>query len=162
MLKISALLIAAATALNPALAWAQDAALTGPETAGDALNSGDNGWVLICSALVLLLVMPGLAMFYGGQLRAKSMLSVMVQVGAVAAVVSILWVAAGYRLAFGDPTNGWIGTGNMWMLNNTIDLLHGDVAISERTFALEQLAGAALATALMVGAWAERARFGWC
>ena len=94
-------------------------------------------------------------------MRARNFLSVMVQVGAIAAVVSVLWIGAGYRLAFGDPSNGWIGTGNMWMLNNTIDLLRGDTAVSERTFALFQLTFAAITPALMVGAWVERARFGW-
>ena len=161
MLKVTALVLAATTILTPTFAWAQDTAIAGAEMVGDALNSGDNAWVLICSALVLLMIMPGLTLFYGGLVRTKSFLSVMVQVGAVAAVVSVLWILAGYRLAFGDPTNGWIGTGDTWMLNNTVDLLRDDSAISERTFALFQLTFAAITPALMIGAWVDRARFGW-
>jgi Amt family ammonium transporter len=128
---------------------------------GGALDTGDNAWVLVCSALVLLMTLPGLSLFYGGLVRTRNFLSVMVQVGAIAAVVSVLWVIAGYRIAFGDPSNGWIGTGSMWMLNNTIGVLRGDTAVSERTFALFQLTFAAITPGLMVGAWVERARFGW-
>jgi Amt family ammonium transporter len=157
MRNYAGLALAAVTSLVPVTAWAQTAA----ENAGDALNSGDNAWVLVCSALVLLMVMPGLALFYGGLVRTRNFLSVMVQIGSVVAVVSVLWIAAGYRLAFGDPSNGWIGTGNTWMLNNTIDLLRGDSTVSERSFALFQLTFAAITPALMIGAWAERVRFGW-
>ena len=157
MRHLAALALAATASLIPALARSQSAAAA----ASDALNSGDNAWVLVCSALVLLMVMPGLALFYGGLVRTRNFLSVMIQVGAVAAVVSVLWIVAGYRLAFGDPSNGWIGTGDTWMLNHTIDLLRGDSAISERSFALFQLTFAAITPALMIGAWVERARFGW-
>ncbi len=158
MRRIAACAVAAVGGLVPAVALAQaDAA----QVTGGALDTGDNAWVLVCSALVLLMTIPGLSLFYGGLVRTRNFLSVMVQVGAVAAVVSLLWIVAGYRLAFGDPSNGWIGTGNTWMLNNTIDLLRGDSAVSERTFALFQLTFAAITPALMIGAWVERARFGW-
>ncbi|MDL2351521.1 MAG: ammonium transporter [Pseudomonadota bacterium] len=159
MRKFAALALGATAGLIPAAVWAQ-----APDTAaitGGALDTGDNAWVLVCSALVLLMAIPGLSLFYGGLVRTRNFLSVMVQVGAVVAVVSLLWIVAGYRLAFGDPTNGWIGTGNTWMLNDTIDLLRGDTAISERSFALFQLTFAAITPALMIGAWVERARFGW-
>ena len=158
MRKFAALAVAAATSLIPAVAFAQAQAT---EVTGGALDTGDSAWVLVCSALVLLMAIPGLSLFYGGLVRTRNFLSVMIQVGAVVAVVSLLWIVAGYRLAFGDPTNGWIGTGNTWMLNNTIDLLRGDSAISERSFALFQLTFAAITPALMIGAWTERARFGW-
>ena len=121
MRKFAALAVAATANLVPICARAQEATAT---ATGDALNSGDNAWVLVCSALVLLMIMPGLTLFYGGLVRTKSFLSVMVQVGAVAAVVSVLWIVAGYRLAFGDPSNGWIGTGDTWMLNNKIGRAH--------------------------------------
>ena len=158
MRKFAAMAVAAATSLIPAVAFAQAQAT---EVTGGALDTGDSAWVLVCSALVLLMAIPGLSLFYGGLVRTRNFLSVMIQVGAVVAVVSLLWIVAGYRLAFGDATNGWIGTGNTWMLNNTIDLLRGDSAISERSFALFQLTFAAITPALMVGAWVERARFGW-
>ena len=158
MRKFAAMAVAAAASLIPAVAFAQAQAT---EVTGGALDTGDSAWVLVCSALVLLMAIPGLSLFYGGLVRTRNFLSVMIQVGAVVAVVSLLWIVAGYRLAFGDATNGWIGTGNTWMLNNTIDLLRGDSAISERNFALFQLTFAAITPALMVGAWVERARFGW-
>ncbi|MBS3927977.1 MAG: ammonium transporter [Sphingomonadales bacterium] len=157
MRKFSALGLAASAMLLPAVAWAQEVV---PE-AEDALNSGDNAWVLISAALVLLMTMPGLTLFYGGLVRAKNFLAIMVQVGAIAAVASVLWVMLGYRLAFGDASNGWIGTGDMWMLNNTVNLLRGDYTVTERTFALFQMTFAAITPALMVGAWVDRARFGW-
>ena len=94
MRKFAALAVAATASLVPLHAWAQDAAAI---ATGDALNSGDNAWVLVCSALVLLMIMPGLTLFYGGLVRTKNFLSVMIQVGAVAAVVSVLWIVAGYR-----------------------------------------------------------------
>ncbi|MFM5894576.1 MAG: ammonium transporter [Novosphingobium sp.] len=158
MRKFAGLAVAAASGVIPAIAHAQAEA---SEVTGGALDTGDNAWVLVCSALVLLMTLPGLSLFYGGLVRARNFLSVMVQIGAIAAVVSVLWVVGGYRLAFGDPSNGWIGTGNMWMLNNTIDVLRGDTAVSERTFAMFQLTFAAITPGLMVGAWVERARFGW-
>jgi len=161
MRKFSALGLGLVASMIPALAWAQDAAPVPVESVEATLNSGDNAWVLISAALVLLMTMPGLTLFYGGLVRAKNFLAIMVQVGAIAAVASVLWVLVGYRLAFGDATNGWIGTGDMWMLNNTVDLLRGDYTITERTFALFQMTFAAITPALMVGAWVDRARFGW-
>lgn len=125
------------------------------------IDTGDTAWILTSSALVLLMTMPGLALFYGGLVRAKNFLSVLVQVGAIAAIASTLWIIAGYTLAFGDVTNGWIGAGNAWMLIGTEGLMRGELTISERTFALFQLTFAAITPALMAGAWIDRARFGW-
>lgn len=125
------------------------------------VDTGDTAWILTSSALVLLMTMPGLALFYGGLVRAKNFLSVLVQVGAIAAIASTLWIMAGYTLAFGDVTNGWLGAGNAWMLIGTEGLMRGDLTISERTFALFQLTFAAITPALMAGAWVDRARFGW-
>ncbi|HOA49094.1 MAG TPA: ammonium transporter [Novosphingobium sp.] len=154
MRRFQALSLAAMVSLLPTAAWAQD-------TAEGALNSGDNAWLLISSALVLLMTMPGLTLFYGGLVRAKNFLAVLVQVGAIAAIASLLWVVCGYTFAFGDVTNGWLGSGNAWMLSNTAGVLHGDLPVSERTFALFQMTFAAITPALMAGAWVDRARFGW-
>ncbi len=159
MRKFSALSLGLAAALIPGVAFAQPA--QAPEVVAGALNSGDTAWVLMSSALVLLMTMPGLTLFYGGLVRAKSFLSVLIQVGAIAAVASVLWIIVGYRLAFGDVTNGWLGGGDTWMLNNTLNILRPDYDISERTFALFQMTFAAITPALMVGAWVDRARFGW-
>lgn len=125
------------------------------------VDTGDTAWILTSSALVLLMTMPGLALFYGGLVRAKNFLSVLVQVGAIAAIASTLWIVAGYTLAFGEVTYGWLGAGNAWMLIGTEGLMRGDLTISERTFALFQLTFAAITPALMAGAWVDRARFGW-
>lgn len=125
------------------------------------LDTGDTAWILTSAALVLFMTMPGLALFYGGLVRARNFLSVLVQVGAIAAMASVLWIVAGYTLAFGDVTNGWLGAGNASMLIGTEGLLRGELAISERTFALFQLTFAAITPALMAGAWVDRARFGW-
>ena len=139
----------------PALAHAQ---ATG--TTVDAADSGDTAWILVSSAFVLMMAMPGLTLFYGGLVRAKGFLAILVQVGAIAAVASILWVMVGYTLAFGTVTNGWLGAGNAWML---LDLgnVRANTAIPESAFALFQMAFALITPALMVGAWVDRARFGW-
>ena len=145
----SLLLLAGA---SPALAQA---------TATGTIDTGDTAWILTSSAFVLLMTMPGLTLFYGGLVRAKNFLSVLVQIGAIAAIASTLWIMVGYTLAFGNVTTGWLGAGNAWMLIGTGQVLHGDLGISERTFALFQLTFAAITPALMAGAWVDRARFGW-
>ena len=164
MRTFNAICLAAAAALAPSAAWAKsaaDAAYAAMQLAPGALNSGDTAWVLISAALVLLMAMPGLTLFYGGLVRAKNFLSVMVQVGAIVAVVSVLWIMFGYSLAFGEGTTGWIGNLDLFMLNNTINVLHGETDISVRTNALFQMTFAAITPALMVGAWVDRARFSW-
>ena len=126
----------------------------------DAADTGDTAWILISSALVLMMAAPGLTLFYGGLVRAKGFLAVLVQVGAIAAIASLLWVMVGYTLAFGTVTNGWLGAGNAWML---LDLgnVRANTAIPESAFALFQMCFALITPALMVGAWVDRARFGW-
>lgn len=126
----------------------------------DAADTGDTAWILVSSAFVLMMTMPGLTLFYGGLVRAKGFLAVLVQVGAIAAVASLLWIMVGYTLAFGTVTNGWLGSGNAWML---LDLgnVRANTAIPESAFALFQMAFAMITPALMVGAWVDRARFGW-
>lgn len=126
----------------------------------DAADSGDTAWILSSTALVLLMTLPGLALFYGGLVRSKNFLSVLIQCGAVAAIASILWVIVGYTLAFGEVSNGIIGGGNAWMLIVLGNVREG-LLIPESSFAIFQMAFAIITPALMVGAWVERARFGW-
>ena len=76
-------------------AWAQDVVAAAAEP-----DSGDTAWILTSSALVLMMTIPGLALFYGGLVRSKNFLSVLVQCGAIAAITSVLWIAIGYSLAF--------------------------------------------------------------
>lgn len=123
-------------------------------------DSGDTAWILTASALVLMMTLPGLALFYGGLVRTKNVLSVLLQCGAVAAIASVLWIIAGYTIAFGQVSNGWLGAGNAWMLID-LGMLREGTTMPESTFALFQMTFAVITPALMVGAWVERARFGW-
>lgn len=152
MRKASAGLLAVPAMALPALAHAQGTV--------DVADSGDTAWILTSSALVILMTLPGLSLFYGGLVRQKNFLSVMLQCGAIAAAASLLWIMVGYTLAFGEVGAGWLGAGNAWMLINLGNVRSG-YAISESTFALFQMCFAAITPALMVGAWVDRARFGW-
>ena len=153
MHKLRALAAALIAVGSPAMAMAQNGQI-------DVANSGDTAWILISAALVLLMTMPGLSLFYGGLVRAKNFLSVLLQCGAIAAVASLLWIVVGYTLAFGTVTNGWLGGGNAWMLIDLGNVREG-LTIPESSFALFQMTFAAITPALMVGAWVDRARFGW-
>ena len=130
----------------------------------DVADSGDTAWVLVSAAFVLLMAAPGLTLFYGGLVRAKSFLSVMVQCGAIVAVASLLWVICGYTLAFGpvspNALGGWLGGGDALMLRN-LGNVRDSLSIPESAFALFQMTFAAITPALMAGAWVDRARFGW-
>ncbi len=126
----------------------------------DVANTGDTAWVLTSTALVLLMTLPGLALFYGGLVRSKNFLSVLVQCMAIAGVASVLWVVVGYTLAFGTVTNGILGNGINWMFGNLGNVREG-TAIPESAFAMFQMTFAVITPALMVGAWVDRARFGW-
>ena len=149
--------IVAATALSalPQVVQAQEM------TNIAANDTGDTAWILTATALVLLMALPGLGLFYGGLVRAKNFLSVLLQVAAVVGVASILWVMVGYTLAFGNSVGGWIGDGSRWMLINLGNVSPIASTLPESTFAIFQLTFAAITPALMVGAWVDRARFGW-
>ena len=153
MRRLSATCLAAAAALVPMAAQAQEQLI-------DAADSGDTAWILISAALVLLMTMPGLTLFYGGLVRAKNFLSVLVQVGAITAVASMLWIIVGYTMAFGPVTSGWLGGFGAAMLGSLGNVREG-YAVPESAFALFQMTFAAITPALMVGAWVDRARFGW-
>lgn len=153
-MRTFAAIAAAALALSaPATALAQGAV-------DDVADTGDTAWILISAAFVLMMAMPGLTLFYGGLVRAKNFLSVLVQVGAIAAVASLLWIVLGYSIAFGPVGNGWLGGFDNAMLNNLGNVRDG-YTVPESAFALFQLTFAAITPALMVGAWVDRARFGW-
>jgi len=124
-------------------------------------DTGDIAWILVSSALVLMMAMPGLTLFYGGLVRAKGFLSVLVQIGAIAAIASLLWIVVGYSIAFGAVTNGWIGSmGSATMLTGLADVRDG-LTLPENVFVLFQMCFALITPALIVGAWVDRARFGW-
>ncbi len=139
---ISALLLAA-----PQLAFA------------DGLDSGDSGWLLTSTALVLLMTLPGLALFYGGLVRSKNALSVLMQCFAITCIMSIAWMVAGYGLAFGDggDLNAYIGGGNLFLSSVARDSMSG--SIPETVFVMFQMTFAIITPALIVGGFAERMKF---
>jgi len=153
--KTLGLLLAAGWAISPL-----NAQQTFDPAIADVANSGDTAWILTSSALVLLMTLPGLALFYGGLVRAKNFLSVLIQCMAVAGICSVLWIVVGYTLAFGGVTNGFLGNGLNWMLGNLGNVREG-TAVPESAFAMFQMTFAVITPALMIGAWVERARFGW-
>ncbi len=121
------------------------------------LNSGNTAWVLTATALVLFMTLPGLALFYGGLVRTKNVLSVLMQCFGIAGVASILWFLAGYSLSFGAG-NPWIGDFSKALLFGIgRDSLQGD--IPESLFVLFQMTFAVVTPALILGAVAERMKF---
>ncbi|MCB1925048.1 MAG: ammonium transporter, partial [Gammaproteobacteria bacterium] len=124
------------------------------EQSGDA---GNTAWILTSTALVLFMTLPGLALFYGGLVRSKNVLSVLLQCFAIAGIASILWLVAGYSLAFGEG-NAWIGDYSKLMMAGVgRDSLSGD--IPESLFMLFQMTFAIITPALIIGGFAERMKF---
>lgn len=126
------------------------------------IDTGDTAWVLISSALVLVMVVPGLALFYGGLVRSKNVLGTVMQSFAILAVVSILWILLGYSLAFGPDKGGVIGGLDWAGLHGVGADPHSTYGptIPHEAFMFFQLMFAAITPALIVGAVAERMRFG--
>jgi Amt family ammonium transporter len=120
-------------------------------------SAGATAWVLTASALVLFMTLPGLALFYGGLVRARNVLSVLMHCFAICCVVSVLWAVAGYSLAFADGT-GWIGGLQNLLLNGMADVRSG-TEVPESVFALFQMTFAVITPALIVGAFPERVTF---
>ncbi|MDF3931294.1 ammonium transporter [Pseudomonas citronellolis] len=146
----------------PALAMADEAA-------APVLNSGDTAWMLISSALVLMMTIPGLALFYGGMVRAKNVLSIMMQCFAITALVSILWVVYGYSMAF-DTVGMEKGVINFASFVGGFDkaflsgltstgLTSAAALFPESVFVMFQMTFAIITPALIVGAFAERMKF---
>ncbi len=126
-------------------------------SAQDGIDSGSTAWILTSTALVLFMSLPGLALFYAGLVRAKNVLSVLMQCFAIVCVVSILWLICGYSLAFA-PGNAFIGgLSKAFFAGVTEDAMAG--AIPETAFAMFQLTFACITPALIVGGFAERMRF---
>jgi Amt family ammonium transporter len=140
-------------AAEPAVA-ATEAAIA---AAAPALDTGDTAWMLISTVLVLTMIVPGLALFYGGLVRAKNMLSVLMQVLITASIAMIIWVLYGYSLTFtdGGPLIG--GLSKAFLAGVTPETLSG--TIPEYVFISFQMTFAAITSALIVGAFAERMKF---
>ena len=129
-------------------------------------NKGDTAWMLICSALVLMMSIPGLALFYGGLVRAKNMASVLTQVFAIVSLVGVIWTLYGYSLAFTDsgsltPYVGGLGKAFLMGVdaNSTVPTFSNGVVIPEFAYFVFQMTFAMITPALIVGAFAERIKF---
>jgi ammonium transporter, Amt family len=129
-------------------------------------NKGDTAWMLVSTALVLFMTIPGLALFYGGLVRSKNMLSVLTQVFAIVCLVSLIWVTYGYSLAFtnGGSLNNYIGGFSKAFLmgvtpETTAATFSNGVYIPEYTYVAFQMTFACITPALIVGAFAERVKF---
>ena len=129
-----------------------------PTLFAQELNSGDTSWILTSTALVLFMTLPGLALFYGGLVRSKNVLSVLMQCFAIACLISVCWVVYGYSLAFkGDGQ--FIGDlSSMFLAGVERDSMAG--SIPESLFVMFQMTFAIITPALVVGAFAERVKFG--
>lgn len=126
--------------------------------AQDALSGANTAWILTSTALVLFMTLPGLALFYGGLVRTRNVLSVLMQCFAIAVVVSILWLVVGYSIAFGPSESAyWGGLSKVMFSGVVVDSLSGD--IPETVFASFQMTFAIITPALIVGAFAERIKF---
>jgi Amt family ammonium transporter len=159
--KVAAPEAAVAQVATPAPAAVEEAA----PAAAPALvpNKGDNAWVMMSAALVILMSIPGLALFYGGLVRTKNMLSVLMQVFVIFSLITVLWVVYGYSAAFTEG-NAFFGTLDKLFLKGVTPESVGatfskGVVISELAFVIFQGAFAAITCGLIVGAFAERAKF---
>ncbi len=126
--------------------------------AQDSLSSGNTSWLLTSTALVLMMTIPGLSLFYAGLVRSKNVLSILMQCFTITCVVSIVWLVAGYSLAFDDLGNGVIGGLGKFLFAGVLEeSMSGDVP--ESAFALFQVTFAIITVALIVGGFAERIKF---
>ena len=158
--KFCGVMGAAGLSLFAALpAWAQTAAAAAPTP-----DKGDTAWMMTSTVLVLAMILPGLALFYGGLVRTKNMLSVMTQIGAVACLAMLIWVMYGYSLAFAGPSNGFISDLSKAFLkgitpDSTAATFTDGVVIPEYVFVSFQMTFAAITIALVLGSVVERIKF---
>ncbi|MBS1050082.1 ammonium transporter [Gluconobacter japonicus] len=165
-MKGSCLSLMAAAALLPASAMAADAPA--------AIDTGDTAWMLVSTALVLMMTVPGLALFYGGMVRKKNVLATLIQSFAICCIASLVWMVAGYSLAFSNGTP-WIGDLSRALLNGVAANFHNGVdsaftlgagtaaavpmTIPESVYMMFQMTFAVITPALITGAYAERMKF---
>ena len=169
MARSAALGALALGAMGTLAAFAQEAAPAATDAAAAAapaptMDKGDTAWMMISTILVLFMILPGLALFYGGLVRSKNMLSVLMQCTMITATVIIVWVFWGYSMAFGDaPSAYWGGLGKAFLSGVTADsqaaTFTAGVVIPEYVFICFQMTFACITPALIVGAFAERIKF---
>tara|TARA_B100000427_G_scaffold326103_1_gene334143 strand:+ start:626 stop:1906 length:1281 start_codon:yes stop_codon:yes gene_type:complete len=126
----------------------------------DSLNSGDTAWILTSTALVLLMTLPGLSLFYAGLVRSKNAISVLMQCFAIACIVSVAWVVYGYSLAFTEGNAFFGGTSAFFLSGIGRDTLAPGTTMPHSLFVIFQMTFAIITPALVVGAFAERMKFG--
>lgn len=135
--------------------------VSGPAfAASDSLNGANTAWIMTTTALVLFMTLPGLALFYGGLVQSKNVLSVMMQCFSIACLSSVLWLVCAYSIAFGDggAANAWFGGfGKSFLSGVGVDSLTGD--IPESVFFMFQMTFAIITPALILGAYPERMKF---
>lgn len=156
--KLVSLAAAGLAAFAAMPAFAQDAT----EAATAVPNPGNNAWMMTATLLVMLMILPGLALFYGGLTRSKNMLSTMSQIGATAALAMLVWVMWGYSTAFGPEGNAFFSWGNLFLAQtdaSSTAATFTDEVISEFVFISFQMTFAAITAALILGATAERMKF---
>jgi len=155
-------------ALGSGIAFAQDAPPAGPTLVDfSAISAGDTAWMLTSTALVLLMTIPGLALFYAGMVRKKNVLATALQSFVVCCVVTVLWVVVGYSLAFTPGSTPWIGGTHRVLLwgmeyikeTGQVSVSHIASTIPESVFVMFQMTFAIITPALITGAFAERLRF---
>ncbi|MBW8296794.1 ammonium transporter [Sphingopyxis sp.] len=144
-------------------AWAQEAAPAVAEATAPTPDKGDTAWMMTATVLVMAMIVPGLALFYGGLVRTKNMLSVLTQIIAVAALAMIMWVMFGYSLAFGGDANQFVSAGKLFLAgvtaDSTVATFTDGVVIPEFVFIAFQMTFSAITVALVLGGLVERMKF---
>ena len=163
-LRYSAIGAVALLAAGPALAQVAPAAAAAPFTpTPDMVNKGDTAWMLVCSALVLMMSVPGLALFYGGLVRSKNMLSVLMQILAIVSITTLMWVGWGYSMAFTGGGEFVGGLSKVFLAgvnaNTLAATFSNKVYLPEYAYVIFQMTFACITPALIVGGLAERVRF---
>ena len=161
MKRLLTILSLLALATYAGICSADDAAAAAP--AAPTVNKGDTAWMIVATLLVILMTIPGLALFYGGLVRAKNMLSILIQVFVIFALTSILWAVYGYSIAFTEGNAFFGGFSKLFLLGVTPDSIVATftkgVAIPEYIYIAFQLTFSAITPALIIGAFAERVKF---
>jgi Amt family ammonium transporter len=169
--KLTGLGALGAAALSALPVWAQEATEATAEATAEVvaevvpvMDKGDVSWMMVSTVLVLFMTIPGLALFYGGLVRAKNMLSILMQTTMIACVMMLVWVIYGYSFAFGGSTSPWWGgTGKLFLSGVTADSMSATFSagyvIPEYLFIAFQMTFAAITPALIIGAFAERVKF---
>ncbi|PCJ08503.1 MAG: ammonia channel protein [Rhodobacteraceae bacterium] len=163
--KISGLATALSALALPVLAQSTETVTEAvAEVVTETMDKGDVAWMMVSTLLVLMMILPGLSLFYGGLVRTKNMLSVLMQCTLITALVMVIWVVYGYSFAFGGGTSPfWGGTGKLFLAGVTMDSMvptfTDGVVIPEFVFIAFQMTFAAITPVLIVGAFAERMKF---